>query len=77
MSCTCGRSPTGKCVGWHKLSEEEYQEKKIVWEASQTIFFSWYSSSLNLCQPTHFPVGDRPHVQLIIISKFNHRYGNA
>jgi hypothetical protein len=35
MSCTCGRSPTGKCVGWHKLSEEEYQEKKIVWEAKQ------------------------------------------
>ena len=29
MSCTCGRSPTGKCVGWHKLSEEEYQEKKL------------------------------------------------
>ena len=35
MSCTCGRSPSGKCVGWHKLSEEEYQEKKIVWEAKQ------------------------------------------
>ncbi len=35
MSCTCGRSPTGKCVGWHKLSEEEYQENKIVWEAKQ------------------------------------------
>jgi len=25
--CGCGRSPTGKCIGWHKLSEEEYQEK--------------------------------------------------
>ena len=35
MSCTCGRSPTGKCVGWHKLSEEENQGKKIVWEAKQ------------------------------------------
>jgi len=21
-----GRSPTGKCIGWHKLSEEEYAE---------------------------------------------------
>ena len=21
------RSPTGKCIGWHKLSEEEYQQK--------------------------------------------------
>ena len=35
MSCTCGRSPTGKCVGWHKLSEEDYQNKKIAWEAKQ------------------------------------------
>ena len=25
--CGCGRSPTGKCIGWHNLSEEEYQEK--------------------------------------------------
>ncbi len=35
MSCTCGRSPTGKCVGWHKLSEEDYQNKKIAWEIKQ------------------------------------------
>ena len=27
MECGCGRSTTGKCIGWHKLSEEEYQEK--------------------------------------------------
>ncbi len=27
MECGCRRSPTGKCIGWHKLSEEEYQEK--------------------------------------------------
>ena len=27
MECGCGRSPTGKCIGWHKLSEEEYQDK--------------------------------------------------
>ena len=26
--CTCGRSPTGKCIGWHKLTEEEYKKKK-------------------------------------------------
>lgn len=25
--CGCGRSPTGKCVGWHALSETEYQSK--------------------------------------------------
>jgi hypothetical protein len=24
--CGCGRSPTGKCVGWHGLTEEQYQE---------------------------------------------------
>jgi hypothetical protein len=25
--CGCGRSPTGQCIGWHALSEEEYQRK--------------------------------------------------
>ena len=35
MSCTCGRSPTGKCVGWHNLSEEDYKNKKIAWETKQ------------------------------------------
>ena len=24
-TCGCGRSPTGKCIGWHALSEREYQ----------------------------------------------------
>jgi len=25
--CSCGRSPVGKrCVGWHMLTEEEYQK---------------------------------------------------
>jgi hypothetical protein len=33
--CGCGRSPTGKCVGWHNLTEEQYQEKKSVYEAKQ------------------------------------------
>ena len=23
--CGCGRSPTGKCIGWHGLTEDEYQ----------------------------------------------------
>ena len=27
MACGCGRSPTGKCIGWHKLTEEEFQKK--------------------------------------------------
>ena len=21
--CGCGRSPTGKCIGWHGLNEEQ------------------------------------------------------
>jgi hypothetical protein len=25
--CGCGRSPTGKCIGWHGLSEQEFKEK--------------------------------------------------
>tara|TARA_Y100001958_G_C21138495_1_gene477833 strand:- start:646 stop:780 length:135 start_codon:yes stop_codon:yes gene_type:complete len=25
--CGCGRSPTGQCIGWHALSEEEYHQK--------------------------------------------------
>lgn len=31
--CGCGRSPTGKCIGWHGLSEEEYQEKLAEYRA--------------------------------------------
>lgn len=30
--CGCGRSPTGKCVGWHGLTESEYQTKKAEYE---------------------------------------------
>jgi hypothetical protein len=26
--CGCGRSPTGKCIGWHGLTNEQYEEKK-------------------------------------------------
>jgi hypothetical protein len=38
-TCGCGRSPTGNCIGWHKLTEEEYKAKtkeekeKIIKEA--------------------------------------------
>ena len=28
MECGCGRSPTGKCIGWHALSEEEIEKLK-------------------------------------------------
>lgn len=26
--CGCGRSPTGKCVGFHSLSEQAWAEQK-------------------------------------------------
>lgn len=32
MACGCGRSPTGKCIGWHKLSEEEFRTKLAEYE---------------------------------------------
>ena len=33
--CGCGRSPTGKCIGWHALSEEDYLKRKEAYEAKQ------------------------------------------
>lgn len=26
-TCGCGRSPTGNCMGWHSLTEAEYQAR--------------------------------------------------
>jgi len=34
-TCGCGRSPTGDCIGWHGLSEEQYQNKKAEWELAE------------------------------------------
>ena len=34
--CGCGRSPTGKCIGWHALSEEDYLKKKESYEVNKT-----------------------------------------
>lgn len=28
IKCGCGRSPTGNCIGWHNLTEQEYLERK-------------------------------------------------
>ena len=30
--CGCGRSPTGYCLGWHNLTEDQYKEKLKDWE---------------------------------------------
>lgn len=34
-TCGCGRSPTGDCIGWHKLSEQEYQAKLAEYNETQ------------------------------------------
>lgn len=33
--CGCGRSPTGKCIGWHGLSEDEFAERKELYETGK------------------------------------------
>jgi hypothetical protein len=34
-SCGCGRSPTGKCIGWHGLEEGEYRQRLAEYEHKQ------------------------------------------
>ena len=34
--CGCGRSPNGNCVGWHKLTDEQYLEKKAAYDEKQS-----------------------------------------
>ena len=34
-TCGCGRSPTGDCIGWHALSESEFQAKLAEHNAKQ------------------------------------------
>jgi hypothetical protein len=34
-TCGCGRSPTGDCIGWHSLTEEEYQSKLAKWQLTE------------------------------------------
>tara|TARA_A100001011_G_scaffold95104_1_gene99964 strand:+ start:2496 stop:2633 length:138 start_codon:yes stop_codon:yes gene_type:complete len=31
-NCGCGRSPTGKCIGWHNLTDQEYKQKLADYE---------------------------------------------
>lgn len=32
--CGCGRSPSGYCIGWHGLTEEQYKEALAQYEAN-------------------------------------------
>jgi hypothetical protein len=31
--CGCGRSPTGKCIGWHGLSQEAFEARLAEYKA--------------------------------------------
>jgi hypothetical protein len=33
--CGCGRSPNGRCCGWHALTEDAYRVKLSEWEFEQ------------------------------------------
>ena len=35
-TCGCGRSPTGDCIGWHGLNEEQLKAAQEKYQASQT-----------------------------------------
>lgn len=35
--CGCGRSPTGKCIGWHSLAESEFQSKLALYLADEIL----------------------------------------
>lgn len=34
-TCGCGRSPTGNCCGWHALSEQEFLQRKELYETGK------------------------------------------
>ena len=33
--CGCGRSPTGKCIGWHGLTQEAYEARLADYKAHE------------------------------------------
>jgi hypothetical protein len=35
--CTCGRSPTGICIGWHSLSKPAFLSKLQAHERKQIV----------------------------------------
>jgi len=34
-TCGCGRSPTGNCCGWHALTEDQFQQRKELYETGK------------------------------------------
>jgi hypothetical protein len=35
VPCGCGRSPTGYCMGWHRLTEEDFRMQLAEYEDKQ------------------------------------------
>ena len=33
--CGCGRSPTGRCIGWHGLTEDMYKHQLMLYMEDQ------------------------------------------
>jgi len=33
--CGCGRSPTGNCIGWHALNDEELISARLQWQITE------------------------------------------
>jgi CDGSH-type Zn-finger protein len=33
--CGCGRSPSGDCIGWHAMTNEQYQVKLVEYNDQQ------------------------------------------
>jgi hypothetical protein len=40
--CGCGRSPTGRCCGWHNLTEEAYLREKELYEYKKQAQELWF-----------------------------------
>ena len=36
-TCGCGRSPTGNCCGWHGLTEEQFAQRKELYETGKIV----------------------------------------
>ena len=45
-TCKCGRSPSGQCIGWHLLTEEEYKREAefLTYRQQATAQFFEYGS---------------------------------
>ena len=79
MDCGCGRSPTGKCIGWHKLSEEEYLEaKKNYQEKEKAEGFSEAVSSITTNEKiTFFNLGPKNDWKKILTDDLKNRINHT